>query len=270
MLRNKEEDLRKQIIEKAEAFGACLIGIADVETIRSSPSHVIYDRLDEYKGVGSQGSDERGQERILWYENAKSVIIVAIEHPKEKPETDWWRDGYTGGTHGNRILMDINTKLSEWLEKEKGIKTKRLSYYVRHGGIFLKDAAVMAGLGCLGRNNLLVTPQFGPRVRLRAMLTNTLLPVTKPVDFDPCKNCDMPCRKACPQGAFLNKIYSEEEFGLDKLPARSGVYDRNVCNIQMERDADNSSKIEIKGHDATGRLIKYCRKCEFACPVGTQ
>jgi len=34
------------------------------------------------------------------------------------------------------------------------------------GDVSLRHAAVAAGLGVVGRNNLLVTPEFGPRVRL--------------------------------------------------------------------------------------------------------
>jgi hypothetical protein len=36
----------------------------------------------------------------------------------------------------------------------------------------------------------------------------------------------------------------------------------------MEMDINNCEKIEVKKHDRPGKLIKYCRLCEFTCPVG--
>ena len=48
------------------------------------------------------------------------------------------------------------------------------------------------------------------------------------------------------------------------LPARDGAYDRQRCNIRMEKDA---SKSELDG-PGISTPIRYCRKCEFACPVG--
>jgi epoxyqueuosine reductase len=261
-------DITSQIVEKATEFGASLTGIADVEEVKNSPSHFIYGKLDEYKTVGNIETGETNLGEVVWPENAKSVIVIAVVHPEKEPELDWWRNGYSGGTAGNRILVSINSKLSKWLEEEKGIKNTKLPYHIEHGGIFLKDAAIMAGLGCIGKNNMLVTPEYGPRVRLRAMLTDVVLQGTGPIDFDPCEECGMPCISACPQEAFGRKIYSEKQFGLDKLPARTGVYSRLLCNVQMELDNESSEKIVVKGQDEPGRLIRYCRRCELACPVG--
>jgi len=261
-------DITSHIIEKAKEFGASLAGIADATAVKNSPSHLIYGKLGEYKTVGNIETGETNPWKVVWPETAQSVIVIAVVHPKEEPELDWWRDGYTGGTHGNRILMSINAKLSKWMEKEKGITSTQLPYHIEHGGLFLKDAAVLAGLGCIGKNNMLVTPEYGPRVRLRAMLTDVKLHGTGPVDFDPCEECDMPCRRVCPQKAFQNKIYVEKQCGLTMLPARTGVYSRHLCNVQMERDDEKREKIAVEGQNKQEKLVKYCRRCELACPVG--
>jgi len=263
-------DITSQLIEKAKEFGASLAGIADVEEVKNSPSHSIYGKLDEYTTVGNIETKEIWPDEIVWPENAQSVIVIAVVHPKEEPELDWWRDGYTGGTHGNRILMSINDKLSKWLEAEKGIQSTKLPYHIEHGGIFLKDAAVMAGLGCIGKNNMLVTSEYGPRVRLRAMLTDVVLHGTGPLDFDPCEECDMPCQRVCPQKAFERNIYSEKKYGLAMLPARTGVYSRHLCNVKIRHDDENSEKRMVKGQDEPGKVVKYCRRCELVCPVGKE
>lgn len=262
------KDLTNQIIEKALEFGANLAGIANVQELKNSPSHDIYGKIGDYNGVGTIENGSVGPGKIAWPENANSAVVVAIEHPEKKQQMDWWKDGYSGGTEGNWILISIIARLAEWLEKEKGMKSHKLPYFIERGGIFLKDAAVLAGLGCLGRSNLLVTAPYGPRVRLRAMLLDQELPASGPIDFDPCQECKMPCRKACPQKAFQSRIYTKEKFGSDRLPARSGVFSRNLCNVQMELDVVNSEKIKVEDLNTSGRLIRYCRLCEFSCPVG--
>ncbi|MBS3817963.1 reductive dehalogenase [bacterium] len=60
--------------------------------------------------------------------------------------------------------------------------------------------AVDAGLGELGRTNRLITPEFGPMVRLCKVLTDLPLAVDKPIDFgllEFCKVCKR-CAEACP------------------------------------------------------------------------
>ena len=117
---------------------------------------------------------------------------------------------------------------------------------------------------------MVVTPEYGPRIRLRAMLADIVLEATGPADFDPCKGCDMPCQRVCPQKAFETKIYSEKQYGLLLLPARTGVYSRQLCNVQMERDDEKGEKIVVEGQDETGKLVKYCRRCEMVCPAGKE
>ncbi|MEE9120253.1 MAG: epoxyqueuosine reductase, partial [Syntrophobacteria bacterium] len=72
----------------------------------------------------------------------------------------------------------------------------------------------------------------------------------------------------CPQKAFRSKIYSKKEFGLDQLPARTGAYSRRLCNKQMQLDMDNCEEITVEAQDEPGKLVRYCRACEWACPVG--
>ncbi|MCP4600774.1 MAG: reductive dehalogenase [Proteobacteria bacterium] len=64
--------------------------------------------------------------------------------------------------------------------------------------------AVDAGLGELARTNRLITPEYGPLVRLAKVLTDLPLAVDKPVDFglkDFCRVCKR-CAEACPAKAL--------------------------------------------------------------------
>jgi epoxyqueuosine reductase len=74
-----------------------------------------------------------------------------------------------------------------------------LPYRVEHGGTLFKDAAALAGLGTIGKNNLVITPEYGPHVRLKAMFLDVDLEPTGPIDFTLCEGCDILCRGSVPR-----------------------------------------------------------------------
>ena len=285
-------ELTEKILQKAKSLGAAIAGVAMVESLKESPSHLIYPKIGMNLEVHWRDvKDDVEYEEMVWPADAVSAVVIGVEHKADEPELDWW-DGK--GTPGNRILIRINKKLSEWIENTFSIKTYRLPYFVEKGGIFLKDAAVMAGLGCIGKNNLLITPEYGPRMRFRALLLDRKAEATGPLEFNPCKGCEQPCRNACPVKAFQNNIYSADTLGQSILPGLNGTYDRVTCNRKMAEDIDEAVltlalgdeehqevRMAIDAFEKSGMVkpiggkepnycVKYCRECELACPVGKQ
>jgi len=255
-----------QIIKKAKDMGAAMAGIASVELLKNSPSHQILKMK-----TGLEINDFTG---IKWPQDVRSALVIAVFHPEDKPELDWWD---VNTSPGNSILIRICRELSVWVQEEFGIETYKMPYSVERGGIYLKDAAVLAGLGCIGRNNILITPKLGSRVRLRAILLAEELAPTGPVPFDPCDGCEEFCRKACPQNAFAERILSSAETGIDDLPGRDGFFSRARCMIQMHKDVEDSEidfdkavqfTLDTEYMSDAEERAQYCRRCEFACPVG--
>jgi epoxyqueuosine reductase len=275
-------DTGAQIIGKAKELGATLAGIASVDLLKKSPSHEIVGKYGtRIDGVDSYEGMIEGFTEIQWRAKTKSALVIAVSHPQDERELDW--TNRSGNTPGNRILQRINRELAAWIGEAFGIKTYKLSYWVEKGGIYLKDTAVLAGLGCIGRNNMLVTPELGPRVRLRGMLLEAELTPTGLITFDPCEGCEEFCRKACPQNAFDRMVHSPAETGIHALPGRDGSFSRARCTIQMDKDVQDSDMAVgegfLTGLDKSGAVtagvshideyIKWCRRCEFACPVGS-
>ncbi len=265
-----DESLRNAVITEALKTGATLAGIASRDALAASGSHIAYPRMDDYQGVGTvQQGDTLPPERLFqWPEAARSVLVIALSHPRDKPELDWW-DGK--GTPGNRMLMDIAKRTRARLKDELGLATHALHYYVEKGGVFLKDAAVLAGLGSLGCSNLLVTPSHGPRVRLRAVFLEDAFTPTGPLNYDPCEGCPMPCRSVCPERAMDAPLAAREDIlnASSSLPARDGHFQRALCNQRMEQDIADSRAESSQDHVQAPSPIRYCRKCELACPAGS-
>ena len=285
-------ELTEKIVEKAKSLGAAIAGVASVESLRESPSHRIYPKIGMNLEVHWRDAKvDVKPDEVAWPADAVSAVVIGVAHNADEPELDWW-DGK--GTPGNRILVGINKKLSEWIEITFSVKTYKLPYFVEKGGIFLKDAAVMAGLGCIGKNNLIITPGYGPRIRFRALLLDRKAEATGPLEFNPCEGCKQPCRKACPIKAFQNTVYSVDALDQSILPGINGTYDRVTCNVKMEKDIEEAVMAIPAGHEehqevrlAIGEFeegvlvkpkrdkepyycVKYCRGCELACPVGKE
>ena len=221
----KSLQIATNIIKQAKLLGVSLAGIVSLASLRSSPS---------YKVTNTKMPD------------AKSFLILALAHNEDEPQLDWW--GFDRGTKGNQRLHEISEKLIHRL-KEYSIVSQCLAYSPENGGIYLKDAAALAGLGIIGKNNLLITKEYGPRIRLSAVSIEKELPSTPKIEFDPCNICDMVCRKVCPQNAFIN-----------------GIYSNSLCNVQMKRDESVFSNYTEKQQNPY-KCIKYCRACELACPI---
>jgi len=79
-----------------------------------------------------------------------------------------------------------------------------------------KHAARMAGLGVFGWNSLLLTPEYGARVRLGCIITDAPLPYSAPVEeYYPCPECGGACIKICPVSA-IKQPEGNETFNIDK------------------------------------------------------
>jgi epoxyqueuosine reductase len=92
------------------------------------------------------------------------------------------------------VLKNKAWTIVEYLTK-KGYET-RLSL-----SLPLKTAAVKCGLGSQGKNTLLITPKYGPRIRLIAILTTAELDIDEPFKDNLCQDCQK-CISACPTKAL--------------------------------------------------------------------
>ena len=244
--------IEKTITARAKELGASLAGIARIQDLKASGSYEIYKQKPFYETYDPESPNYFKFKGFKWREEHKSVLVWALVHPASEPVLDWWSMKVPGFTPGNRVMRMQSRKLRIWLGEELGIKALSLPYQIEYGGAFLKDSAHLAGLGVIGKNNLLVTPGFGTRVRLRGIFMEAELEPTGPIDFDPCDGCDRPCHRVCPRGAF-----------------RSGAFERSLCIKENDkRDAD-AKMIDgsIMGIEEASKVSKPCRYCEFACPV---
>ena len=113
-------------------------------------------------------------------------------------------------------------------------------------GVFShKTAAVLSGLGFIGKNALFITPEYGSKIRLATVLTDMPLSPEHPVMTRGCGSCEI-CKNACPAKAITGKNYV---YGED----RDTILDARRCSEHMKTYKD------------IGRGA-VCGLCMRACP----
>lgn len=117
--------------------------------------------------------------------------------------------------------------------------------------------AIDAGLGEIARNGLLITPEFGPRVRLAKVLTDLPLKPDKPIEFgvwDFCRICKK-CADKCPSKSIM---FGEPTDKAHNISNRQGVMAWHInAETCLSFWADN-------GMDCSNCI----RTCPFNKPTG--
>ncbi len=113
-----------------------------------------------------------------------------------------------------------------------------------------KYAAVMSGLGTIGKSGLFLSERKGPRVRLGTILTNCEFEVCDITPKGKCGECNI-CKNACPALAICGNEWSEDA-------SREDIIDAKACSDYMK-----------KAFQKIGRGA-VCGICIKVCPYGNK
>ncbi|MDI7260267.1 MAG: hypothetical protein QME90_10135 [Thermodesulfobacteriota bacterium] len=272
--------LKQKIQRLARENDIDLIGFSSVERFREAPpGKRPTDLLKDAKTVISFGIGIRKGVReanIKAYEGLRPSIYIYM---------------IFGYNLLNTLLNQCAFKIAKLLEEKKfiavPIPSSPPAEYRRLMGVFSnRHAAVASGLGNFGWQSLLLTPQFGPRLRLGSVITNAEIKEDPLLTESLCKgeNC-MVCVKVCPVKAIHPEEGVELEIGGTRY--RYSTIDKWRCRIGEQGHAkltlgyteyDGSGEVNgetylqrLKEEDPWQRLERqgpYCGRCIIHCPVG--
>jgi len=177
--------ISKQVKETAKIYGASLVGICKLDR------HWIY----SYDIDGNL---------VEIPEEYKYAIVIAIEMDATAIKTSPAFPACTATAIGYSRMAFCVACLAEFI-RNLGYKAIPMG----NDTALSIPLAIDAGIGGLGRNGLLITPEYGPCVRLCKVFTNLPLKLDKPIEFgvtDFCKRCNK-CTEACE----VDAIQSETE-----------------------------------------------------------
>lgn len=137
----------------------------------------------------------------------KSALVFAVPYDRR-----FTLDNYTE-TGFEESILNAKTKLEEILKNiECALREENIKYYIppvaqqseeELVAVFsFKYAAVNAGLGWIGKNDVLITEKYGPRVRLSAVLIDYPFQYGKKITESK-YSCGL-CMVICPFGVERN------------------------------------------------------------------
>ena len=160
-------------------------------------------------------------------EEYRSALVFAVPYEEQLN-----LDSYTEERFENSILNARNKLEIILKDIEIALKEECIKYYIPPVAqqneedllaVFsFKYAAVNAGLGWIGKNDVLITEKYGPRVRLSAVLIDYPFETGRKITESRCGSCNR-CVDICPHKALKGLNW-------DINALRNNLIDYHLCN----------------------------------------
>ena len=247
------QKIKEKIIAKSKELKIDKIGFTSAEPFLDSKDIFLNHQNKGYRS----GFEEKDIKKRIYPEltlpEAKAIIAIALAYPVHEPFCAKEDDGRRGkfcraswGMDYHRVLKEKLADLDQFI-KDLVPEAKNL-IMVDTGALSDRGVAARAGLGWIGKNGSLITPEFGSFVYLGELLTSLSLPADKPLERD-CNNCSA-CLEACPLGAII----PEEK-----------VIDCRKC-LAFQTLNKGQLTTEVREKIGENKYIYGCDLCQLACP----
>ncbi|MEJ8548456.1 tRNA epoxyqueuosine(34) reductase QueG [Brevibacillus borstelensis] len=245
------EDTKQAIIRFAKEIGIDKIGFASADPFLTLKQRLVEHREKGYESGFEEPDLEKRTEPSLILEGARSLISIALAYPSKLTNPPKSEPGaYRGimcraawGTDYHHVLREKLDKLADFIRQLE--PHAQIESMVDTGALSDRAVAERAGLGWVGKNCALITPEFGSWVYLGELLTNLPLPPDTPVE-EGCGDCNI-CVEACPTGALV----------------QGGQLDSKKCVAFLT---------QVKGfipdqyRSKIGNRLYGCDTCQTVCP----
>jgi epoxyqueuosine reductase len=218
-------DLAESLRAFVLATGVDLFGVADITSVRDEflIERDTRDRFDRALSLG------------------KRLLFSVLDDIRDRPTALYMH-------HYRQVnfLLDRAALLTAGFIQERGYgalpiaASQIIDWDNQKAHVSHKRAGELAGLGWLGRSNLLVHPEFGSQFRLVTILTDMPIVAASPLEMD-CGACRR-CITVCPAHAIKD---TRDEF------------DHRACFEKLK---------EFRRRGLVGQFI--CGVCVKACPGG--
>ncbi len=265
----------RDIKDKIRALGADLVGIADGAAMDAHPPDPARPRRP-----GDISDHDAGR-----------VIVIAKRLNAGTTRIARWdeRHKYYNDELAISALEDVALEAVLWLEDNGHPALIVPPTHVdpwgydgdpqKHQGALLSlpHAAVEAGLGTLGLNLQLLTPEFGPRVVLSAILSSVPVEADGPMKDALCRGpaCGR-CLNACP-GDVIGHWQRDWE-GCDRYRSPHGFAQLTDFLTTIIEAGDPARQKAMLRSETSFNLwqsilrgsgvVTGCRRCQDVCPVG--
>jgi len=222
----------------ADNLGIILFGAADLTSVR-----------DFVLAQGGEYPASFPRAVSLGMRLLDAVVEGLIRH--EEPSVVYTYRGLYNSANANldRTALIVAEHIQEAgfkacsIPASQTVNTRKLAGAFSH-----KLAADLSGLGWIGKSCLLITPSYGPRVRLATVLTDAPLETGEPLP-NGCGECRK-CVDICPAKAFTGAPFNSVE-------PRDLRFKAHLCKDYMDR------REHLMGEGLCGLYV-------YVCPFGSR
>ena len=219
--------IENELKEYLKSLGASLVGFADLSNVNTS-------------------SCNNMNYGIVF---ALKVTPKIIEDIKEGPTKEYYEEY----NRINKALDDIAILCERYINKLGYAAIGQTSTYVTSDNkldtpLPHKTIATRAGLGWIGKNALLITPEYGSAIRISSVLTDMPLMTGNPINESRCGKCTK-CVAACPAAAIKGTLWNVNS-------TRDELLDPFKCRKKARELLKQKIGIEMS----------LCGKCIEICP----
>ena len=203
--------------------------------------HYLENRLDAY----------RHPRHVL--EGARSLLVLATDYhnvtPKEAASGKGTVSRYAWGRDYHDVLRQRLNRLADF--HLRMTPDARVRGVVDTAPLLEREFAVLAGLGWIGKNTLLLTRERGSWLFLSVLLTTEELEYDAPFGTNHCGTCRA-CLDACPTGALIEPY----------------VLDARRCISYLTIELKNLPPTDLRG--VAKEWVFGCDVCQDVCPWNRQ
>lgn len=232
-------DLPERLLrETCISEGAVAYGVASAAEVDNLPRVKIRWGMDRYS---------RKPTAIM--PGARSIVVFGIASSDDAHEVAVHTRGEDYEYPGYLPLIHIRKRAASVL-RENGYDCVFPSE--RNALMSFKRIAQLAGIGGFGKSSLVISPEYGPWLRISMLLTDAPLTPSKPFTRDLCRTCTS-CISACPADALKPYVVDDRKCLIGRSP-------------QTLRKNVEPGLLETYQPQLTKRSHVMCTACQIACP----
>ncbi|WP_442602997.1 tRNA epoxyqueuosine(34) reductase QueG [Paenibacillus sp. KN14-4R] len=246
------KQLKQELKDAASELGIDSIGFTSGKPFEGL-KEILQNHRDKGFESGFEESDlDKRVQPDLSFDGPLSILAIAVAYPSKLQDPPRSEPGaYRGmiarsawGIDYHHVLRDRLAKLENWLkERVRGVRTLSM---VDTGAFVDRAVSERAGVGFIGKNCAVITPEWGSWVYLGEVITNIPFPEDTPIT-QLCGECTK-CIDACPTGALVGPGQLNASRCVSFLTQTKGVIE------------DDELKKKI------GNRLYGCDTCQIVCP----
>lgn len=242
---------KEKIIEYAKEIGIDLIGFTKAEEFNELEEILKKREENNYLSGFEEKNFEKRINPYLTLQNAETIIVIGMSYYVNEKDiactvpskisgnisrSSWGKDYHI-------VLKEKMKNLSEYIGKE--YNDFEYKYFTDTGPLVDRHLAYKAGIGWYGKNNCIISDEYGSWIFIGYILCNLKIKVDNFIKTG-CRNCNK-CINACPTGALME----------------NNLYNSKLCISYLTQTKED---ISYKLREKMGNSIYGCDICQLVCP----